>query len=85
METPTLEPSRFGLTTTGSGDGNRGVAAGPRVSAAITVQRGVGSRRARHTVFAIALSIARALIRIPGPVYGIPITSRSPCTAPSSP
>ena len=61
METPTLEPSRFGLTTTGSGDGNRGIAAGPRAFAVITVQRGVGSAAACHNTFAVALCIASAL------------------------
>src|SRR6266540_2308727 len=40
---------------------------------------------AANIAFATTLSMPSAEARTPEPVYGIPMTSRSPCTQPSSP
>ncbi len=65
IDTPTLEPSLFGFTTSGSGAGSFG---SRRTRGSTMVQRGVGRPSERQTVFAMVLSIASALVRMPGPV-----------------
>ena len=82
MVTPTLDPPQAGFTTQGRGSSSSLTVFSKRSS---VTPLGIGIPSGIRIFFVISLSMHKALLRLPGPVYFIPERSRTAWTFPFSP